>query len=444
MQPSVLEASGLMTAARCLPAVEPVVVLLAAPFLLFPTVQRGATLGALLCLVLVWVARWVLLDDPWPSTAINGALLLFAAMIPVGIWASAFPEITLPKLTGLILGLAGFRALVLFVHDRRTLGWALAAFFGLGLAILAVGALGAGWTDKVPALGLLLQRLPRAFADLPGAPDQGINPNQLAGALQLFIPLALALVGFGWQERRPGLALLALAGFGLLAGVLFLCQSRGGWLGGLVGLVALIFLRLFAHSRRTRTLLIAGLIVVFAAGLVLLVFVAYVGPERIGAAVFGFETSGEAASRIGNVSLAGRLEIWSRALSALHDAPITGIGLGAFRRVADLIYPLAVISPERDIAHAHNMFLQTALDLGLPGLVAYLALLGLAVLLAGRIIRQDESSLSWVASGLLAGLTGLHVYGLVDVMALGSKPGLAFWMSLGLIAALPKVSSCEQ
>ena len=211
-------------------------------------------------------------------------------MIPVGIWASVFPELTLPKLTGLILGLAGYRALVLFVHDRRTLGWALAAFFGVGLAIVTVGALGAGWPDKVAALQPVLQRLPRAFTDLPGAPDQGINPNQLAGALQLFLPLALALVGSGWQERRWGLALLALVGFGLVAGVLFLSQLRGGWLGGLVALAVLVFLRLFARicrgGRHGRTLLVAGLIVVCAASLVLLVFVAYVGPERIGAGRF--------------------------------------------------------------------------------------------------------------------------------------------------------------
>jgi O-antigen ligase len=44
-------------------------------------------------------------------------------------------------------------------------------------------------------------------------------------------------------------------------------------------------------------------------------------------------------------------------------------------RVVPVLYPLFTVPLDSDIAHAHNIFLQTALDLGIPGLVAYLALL---------------------------------------------------------------------
>ena len=74
MQPSALSASGLAAVVRHLPAVEPIVVVVAAPFLLFPTYQRVATVVALLCLALAWSARWALLGEPWPSTAFDGAL----------------------------------------------------------------------------------------------------------------------------------------------------------------------------------------------------------------------------------------------------------------------------------------------------------------------------------------------------------------------------------
>ena len=59
---------------------------------------------------------------------------------------------------------------------------------------------------------------------------------------------------------------------------------------------------------------------------------------------------------LGQLSLDSRVEIWSRALYALQDFPFTGVGLGTFRRVVNLLYPLFLVPPDVDIAHAHNIF----------------------------------------------------------------------------------------
>jgi putative inorganic carbon (HCO3(-)) transporter len=128
---------------------------------------------------------------------------------------------------------------------------------------------------------------------------------------------------------------------------------------------------------------------------------------------------------------------------AIQDFPFTGVGLGTFRRVVGLLYPLFTISPDIDIAHAHNIFLQVALDVGVPGLIAYLALLWVAGAVAWHVARGGPPLLQALAIGLLAALVSLHLYGLTDALALGSKPGLAFWMILGLLAALPRVVDTE-
>ncbi len=47
------------------------------------------------------------------------------------------------------------------------------------------------------------------------------------------------------------------------------------------------------------------------------------------------------------------------------------MGLNTFREVVFLIYPIGV-SPTYNLGHAHNFFLQTALDFGVPGLIACL------------------------------------------------------------------------
>jgi hypothetical protein len=45
-----------------------------------------------------------------------------------------------------------------------------------------------------------------------------------------------------------------------------------------------------------------------------------------------------------------------------------------------------------------------------------------------------------LAIGLVTGLIALHIYGLTDALALGSKTSLLFWLILGNLAAMKQVS----
>jgi putative inorganic carbon (HCO3(-)) transporter len=414
-----------------LPWLELLALAVAAPLLLFPSLRPAWTAGALIGLTGIYLLRLLVRREPWPVTPFNGALLLFALTIPVAVWASALPELTLPKLTGLILGLAAFRAVAFSAHDRRTLLLAVAAFALVGLGIWAVGFLGAGWSTKFAWFAPVVRRLPRALTALPGTADSGINANQLAGAVVLYLPVALALAVGWWRERRPVLALLAVLLTGIAGGTLALTQSRSGWMGSAAGIAGLAALAGWATGRRRVQLLAV------AAPLALIVAAAALIATQPEIAARFINTSGQTA---GEISLSGRPEIWSRALYAIQDFSFTGTGLGTFRRVVNLLYPLFTISPDTDIAHAHNIFLQVALDLGLPGLVAYLAGLWIALSIAWDAAKRSSGMLRGLALGLLAGLVALHIYGLTDAIALGAKPGLAFWLALGLIAALPHIT----
>jgi len=428
--------------ARAVAILELLVLLAAMPLLLFPSYWSHWTAFALVGLLLVWLLRWAVQRELWPLTPFNGALVLFVVTIPVAVWASALPELTIPKLAGLILGLAAFRAIALAVHNRNTLGWGLVVFSLLGLGMTAAGVLGAGWPAKVRLLQPLVARLPRLLAGFPGAPAEGINPNQLAGLLMLYLPFSAAGVLGWWQERHPWPALVSLAGLGLAAGTLTLTQSRGGWVGGACGMLALAVL--WALSSQRRWLRILAVVTPALIVAVTISTVLYVGPGRVGEILYGAEPSVKLEQAVGQISITGRVEIWSRAIYAIQDFPFTGTGLGTFRRVVNLLYPLFLVGPDVDIAHAHNMFLQVAVDLGLPGLVAYLALLWLAGVVTWQVARRGSPVVRATALGLLAGLIGLHVYGLTDALAPGSKPGLAFWVALGLIAALPRVVKARE
>ncbi len=392
-----------------------------------------------------WLLCWKRTGSPWPLSPFNGALLLWGVSVMVGALVSAYPELTLPKLSGLLLGLVVWRFLVLLVGDRSRLWWAVVVLLGIGVGIAFVGFISVRWQTKVPGLGVFLAFLPQERLLLPGGPEAGVNANQLAGILVFFAPVVLAL-GYGrvravW-DRSLLLRLLSWVGlslsFTLTLGVLLLTQSRSGWIGGIAGILALFFLSGLAMERRWLSLSVLGsLIVILLGGTFLLV---RMDPAHI---VGLWETPGGVTTDlVGTLSLSGRMEIWSRAFYAIQDFAFTGCGLGTFREVVWVLYPLFTISPEFDIAHAHNIFLQVAVDTGIPGLVAYLALLGIAGYAGWRAARL-RPEFRPLALGLLAGLVALHTYGLTDALAPGSKPAIVFWWALGLLAAMERMAREE-
>ncbi len=410
---------------RTLPLLEALVVLLGAPFLLFPERLPAATLLGLLALAVVWLLPlWLSRSPGLPPTPYNIALVLWGGVLSVAILVSADPDQTLPKATGLILGLAVWRLLVILPRSAQHIRLATGLYLMLSIGIIAFGLFGLQELPKIPALAALS---PARFAIWPDTLGLGIHPNQLAGIICLALPLPVSLL-FGGRGSRLSRAGLVIVVAGMIVS-LVLTQSRGGWAaaaGGLFVLLALWALAMppSAARRLVRGAVAASMIAAFA---VLL----WIGPQRI--ANWWSEPPQETV--VGTFStLTYRQELWPWALTAVSDFSLTGTGLGAFREVAFRLYPVP-LSADSDIGHAHNIFLQTALDVGLPGLVIYLAILLVALAIGWRLARQSST---WQAAalGLTAGLIALHIFGLADAVALGAKPAVLFWFALGLLAAM--------
>jgi putative inorganic carbon (HCO3(-)) transporter len=156
------------------------------------------------------------------------------------------------------------------------------------------------------------------------------------------------------------------------------------------------------------------------------------------AALFAFDSLGGPATR---------QEVWLRAAAALHDFPLTGLGLGSFRALVPILYPYQ--EPGTSIPHAHNLWLQVGADLGAPGLSVVGALL-IGVAWAGsqnaRFSSQKDdapvSATAWLALGGLAALAALLAHGLLDAVTWGTRAAPLAWAVLGLLAATaaPRVS----
>lgn len=407
--------------------VEAGVLLAAAPFLLFPTQIYMGTCLALVLLAVVWLLR----ARRFPVTPFNLTLLLWSLALLVGMAVTADPAETLPKATGLILGLAVWRYAALYLAERRRLVWGWLAYVLLSLGFALLGVLSANWQSKVPLLGAVVARLPANLLQLPGAPAEGVQLNQLAGTLLLILPLLLSLpfVWRNWLQRAAWL-LLTLT---LLLMLLF-SQSRSGWLGMIAGIMVLLALwQQAAELPATRRRLVWLLLGIILAGGVLAL---WIGPEQWQQII----EEPPRQTAVGTLTtIRFRLELWTWAVAGIQDFPFSGMGLGSFRQAVWRFYPLSIPS-SYDIAHAHNIFLQVALDLGLPGLIAYLGLLLVAAHTGWRTVRRDPALRPGVI-GLLAGLAALHVYGLTDALAPGSKPALLFWLALGLLAAMGRLEA---
>jgi putative inorganic carbon (HCO3(-)) transporter len=401
------------------------VLLIATSLLLFPGGWRTLALGLL---PLIWIGNRVLTGHFVPRTPYDGIILCLLFMVLVSLFATSDISVSVPKVAGVLLGVSTFYVVVNLADTPDHLRRVLMGVFLLVTILSGLILVGTAWGRKVPLLGDISAQLPALLRGLPGA-DGGFHPAEVGGTLTwiVFLPMG-AFIGL-WSQRRSlrgaallsGLALLS----GVLCGALILTQSRSAWLGLVVG--AGIMLWLFGRWGRVTLI---GVIALGVMG------VLWLGPDRF----LPDNSSPALDEQLDSAFIPGlsdRVEIWSRAIYGIQDFSLTGMGLGTFRYIMPVLYPLFTVSPDVDLGHAHNEWLQAGVDVGLPGLIAFVALQGLALVLAYRAFRQPASALlRWLMAGVLAGLVAHTVFGLTDAVALGAKPGVFFWLLLALTAAV--------
>jgi putative inorganic carbon (HCO3(-)) transporter len=390
------------------------------PFLLFP--GRWAA-WAVASLVLLWIMRWITTGRITARTPVDWPVLVLVLMLPVAVWVSGDLQMSLVAMYRLIGGIALFYAVVNWVSSGQRLvaATAMLALIGVGLAVLALLATTTWGLPKLfnpaPILAWLQIHV------RPLIPED-INANVLGGGLALVWPVVAALL-FGrlGESRRQTLWLrLGLAGSLLcMTPVLLLTQCQGALLGVAV---AVAFM---ATLRWPRLRLCAAL-----AGLAVLVWLARGGTGQL------LQVADRLFSTSTGTSLSGRPEVWSASIHMVEDFPLTGIGLGTFDRVQALRYPFSLLHEQ--VHHAHNLLLAVAVDMGLPGAVAYLALLLGAVYTTWRTwqetrFRGESAFLNSLALGLLGGQTALLAHGMLDAAAWANKLAVIAWFMLGLTMA---------
>jgi O-antigen ligase len=218
-------------------------------------------------------------------------------------------------------------------------------------------------------------------------------------------------------------------------------QSRGGAIGLIVVLLLLIAVpaRALFRSRRQK---LVGILCVVAAGAALIIHSPWAVLPRL-ETITGSPKNGAAAG-------SGRVEIWKAAAHSIRDHPLFGTGYGSFVYQSDYLMlntngvDLTYFYLRTPGSEAHNLYLGTWAELGLPGLLLYLGLMAATARslrrTAVRAGRLGEDVVRRLANGLLLGLVSWAV----TSFFLTTETARAFWIILGLSLALPRFLPGEQ
>jgi O-antigen ligase len=268
----------------------------------------------------------------------------------------------------------------------------LSGLYGIVQYIIGV-PMESGWVD--PNSGIET----RVFATFE-------NPNIFAEYLIMIIPVGYAVM---LREKKFKNRILTLGMGGAIFASLLFTFSRGGWLGAAAG--AFLFLFMYQLSMLLKFIPVALM------GLMIL-------PASILSRIASIGSLQDASNFY-------RMQIWEKSVEIIKDYPLTGVGLGfnSFRKIS------AKYITEADPYHAHNTYLELAVEVGIIGL-AMVIFLGLKMMgMVHHILKVDKYN-GVLMLGFFAGLISLMVHGMAEHVLYNPKIILLFWFYVGCINSI--------
>jgi len=418
------------------------------PFIVLLTVcwvlYKPVLLLCFLLLPLVWLGAYLRTGRALPTTPLDLPVFLLALWTLFSVAITPDFENSAVKVLGVVLGISYYYALVrlgtgdvideehnLFEYIDGISRLLSSGSILIGSIIALLGLFGADWFTKYRILTRAANLIPDLIPPLPGA-ELGFQPNAISGTLSLFTPLSIYYVWEIYKSSDNGGMFPNKQGFVLIAAkIIFgglvaaqglwwiLAQTRGAWLGLACGLLFLTILE-FKPRWKAAAWLIPLAPVAVAYGY-------WFRSDNLGAAPLDLNAL-SGANLTG--SLQFRFQVWEWAGFVLQNFPFTGLGYDIFRKAAPMLY----FGPDLgDVAHAHNMWLNIGVTLGYGGMIIYMALwLVNGYTLWKTWAKNRNQRRGKVALGGLAGWYAYSIFGLADTIPLGSKFGLAIFLSLAV------------
>ncbi|HLJ55467.1 MAG TPA: O-antigen ligase family protein, partial [Chthonomonadaceae bacterium] len=263
--------------------------------------------------------------------------------------------------------------------------------------------------------------------------------HQLYGScLMALLPVAAAVAVC--EKKSLARQLFAQSATVLAAAGLLAAHSRSAWIGGASALTVLAVASLvqIVKKQRSNQPVRVHEVAVHAVLLVLTVgFFLYMWPNS--ASVFGRAATLNAVQA--DATWNAREATWAGASKMIMQSPVVGHGLGTFptmaHQYAGIGLPVADLHIRPSLSEqAHNLYLQTASEVGILGLVLFLAIPGTLLFIgARRAMQMDDGIRRTLLIGAMASTVGI----LVDAIASPSwqmgTVSLFMWLVLGIVAS---------
>lgn len=413
---------------------------------------------------LIWTLIWLSGGKPLVKTPLNIPILILSVMILVSAWVTYDLKVSIGFVAGAVLGMAAFFTVARYARTPK--GWWICFFLFVAsnLFLTAAVALMVEWTDnKIELLSPIISRLGEPLVTIsifPRKPHPNIIAVFLLAVLPILIVFLISILGhrkrwamiFG--SKRTNLMIVfifILSIIGII--ILLLSQSRGGYIAFAAACLSMLLVCL---PRRGRWLLLFGIVVIS----LVVVFQMRSGAPALELKFLQSKNLNDSALSMD--SMEGRIDIWERAMYGIQDFPLTGMGMGTFGHIMPILYPLAGVSSDGIPLNAHNTYLQAALDLGFPGLIALLWVQIASLWMLFKSWRLEEkwqddpnatelfSSIpgsKLLAKPILLGLGGVYcaylLFGLVESFGLGVY--ILNWMLTGLIVGFyQQLQNCQK
>jgi O-antigen ligase len=305
---------------------------------------------------------------------------------------------------------------------RNEIGYAALALWACFVAAQARGAprivLPAAALAAATACGVALYSYSAGWEYMEGLHG---GPGDHSSALLTLMPCALMAGWYGWRNGWSRVRLWLVAALvALFLVAAYTTLNRTVWLG--FGLeFALIIASL--HWLRPRQAPPHSAAANATAGVLALVLVG----ATVAAAV-GVHLEREATSSARELKKDPRLTLWPEVLERVEKRPLTGYGFGRGMLRMSLREELG----DLQLWHAHNLFLDVAIQVGLPGLALLLALLAATLREAWRLGRTGQDLQIACGVALTAVVAGMLARNMTDMLWVRQN-ALLYWGVVGTL-----------
>ena len=309
------------------------------------------------------------------SSPVTWLVASFVGWLGLSLLWSANPPHTLFKLV--VLGVFGVAALG---FSRQLTSRQLGIVFGLCSAAFIV-------------IGVVAEILQGTFLHADDYRFTGTTHPNTQACFSAVVCLTAELFQRPNRSRLPVLGLWGLGFFGLLA-----AKSRTSMLAVLTGL---FILRILKARGEKRLVLVAGALMVVAAGLFVTTSLGARAQGQLGGVVSMGRDDDTA-------ELTGRLPLWLFLRDSIVKSPLVGHGYLAYWDADQVEYLSDHFAWE--IPHGHNMYLDIMLDGGLVALTLFVSLLLVALTISAyRFVFQDDNGAAFTCSLIVFAL--IHGFG---------------------------------